>query len=161
FTLNGIGGLAGVHRRVDTDVLRLRMRDGSLDHILFAEDPVANAPAIASDLQVVFPPTPNRYVFGPMALIGWATPPILDAKIGILLEIPEPARILILAQIHAALPRADHALIELNLDVLGEIDLHRQRIAIDGRLRDSRVVSFPIEGEMAMRMQGGSSPNFA
>jgi hypothetical protein len=161
FTLNGVGGLAGIHRRVETDVLRLRIQDGTLDRILFAKDPVANAPAIATDLQAVFPPAPNQYVFGPMARIGWGPRTLIEAKVGILLEIPEPARILILAQIHAALPRPDKALIELNIDVLGEIDLDRKRIAVDGRLRNSRVLSFPLEGEMAMRMQGGDSPNFA
>ena len=66
-----------------------------------------------------------------------------------------------MGQFSLALPRKEKAIVELNLDLIGEIDQERQRIALDGRLRDSRVASFPIEGEMAMRLVGGGEPNFA
>lgn len=161
FTLNGVGGLAGIHRRMALDPLRERFRQGSLDHILFPADPVRDAAQIVSDLQAVFPPADGRYVFGPMAIIGWGTPTLLEGELGILLELPDPARLVLLGRFHVALPRKDKALVDLNLDVLGELDQQRQRLALDGRLRDSYVVSFPIEGELAMRMAGGDGPNFA
>ncbi len=147
---------------MEVEALRTRLRAGSLDHLLFAEDPIKEAGRIVSDLQEVFPPAQDRYVFGPMAVIGWGTPPLLECELALLLELPDPARLVLLGQLHLALPRKDRALIEINLDVLGEIDLNRGRVALDGRLRDSRVVSFPIEGEMAMRLAGrGDEPNFA
>jgi hypothetical protein len=161
FTLKGVGGLAGIHRRLEVDALRARLSKGSLDHILFSKNPIKDATQVVSDLQAVFPPTDDRYVFGPMAIIGWGTPTLLEGELAVLLELPDPARIILLGQFHVALPRKDKALIELNLDLIGEIDLDRQRFALDGRLRKSRVVSFPLDGDIAMRLQGGDKPNFA
>jgi hypothetical protein len=143
------------------DELRERLRQNSLDHILFPENPIRDATRIISDLQAVFPPAQDRYVFGPMAIIGWGKPTLLEGELGILLEFPEPARLVLLGQFRLALPRKDKAIVELNLDLIGEIDQERGRIALDGRLRDSRVASFPIQGEMAMRLIGGDEPNFA
>lgn len=161
FTLNGVGGLAGIQRRMVVEELRKRLLQNSLDHILFPENPIRDAAWIVSDLQQVFPPAADRYVFGPMATIGWGQPALLEGELGILLELPAPARLVLLGQFRLALPRKDKAIIELNLDLIGEIDQDRRRIALDGRLRDSRVASFPIEGEMAMRLVGGDEPNFA
>ena len=56
FTLNGIGGLLGLNRGLDLDVLHGGLRDGSLGSILFPMDVVANAARIISDLGRVFPP---------------------------------------------------------------------------------------------------------
>ena len=53
FTLNGVGGLAGIQRRMVVKELRTRLRQNSLDHILFPENPIRDAAQIVSDLQTV------------------------------------------------------------------------------------------------------------
>jgi hypothetical protein len=161
FTLNGVGGVAGIHRRLALENLQARFRAGGLDSIMFPADPVANAAAIASDLQQIFPPASDRYVFGPMAIIGWGSPTLLEGELGILLEFPEPARMVLLGQFHIALPSMDHAIVDLNLDVLGVIEPAQKRLALDGRLRESRILAFPLEGELALRLVGGDAPSFA
>lgn len=161
FTLNGVGGLAGIHRRLAVDVFRQRLGQGTLDHILFPSNPIQDAPLIVSDLQAVIPPAADRYVFGPMAIIAWGVPALLEGKLAILLEIPDPVRLVLLGQFHIVLPRKDSALVTLNLDLVGELEPARQRLALDGRLHDSNVVGFPIEGELAVRITGGSDPSFA
>lgn len=70
YTLNGIGGFAGVHRRMNVDAIRSGLREGALDSIMFPVDPVANAATIISNVTTIFPVAMNRYVFGPMAIIG-------------------------------------------------------------------------------------------
>lgn len=161
FTLNGVGGLAGIHRRVAVDVFRNRLGQGTLDHLLFPAHPVQDAPLIASDLSAVFPPAENRYVFGPMAILAWGGAGLLEGRLGILLEIPDPVRLVLLGQFRISLPRKEAALVTLNLDLVGEIEPARQRFALDGRLHDSNVVGFPIEAELAVRVTGGSDPSFA
>lgn len=161
FTLNEVGGLIAVHRTVDVEQVRRILREGRLDQLLFAENPVADGPRIASDLAAVFPPAADRYVFGPMARIGWGPGPLLDIKVGVLLELPDPVRLILLGTIEGAFPRRDAALIEIKLDVVGELDLGRKRLSLDARLRDSRVASFPIEGEAALRLGWGDEPMFA
>ncbi len=161
FTLKEVGGLLGVHRSADVEQLRRLLREGRLDDLFFAESPVADGPRIAADLASAFPPAADRYVFGPMAKIGWGPGSMVEAKIGLVLELPDPVRLILLGTIDAAFPRRQAALIDLHLDVLGELDVGRKRLAIDGRLRDSKVASFSIEGEMAMRVGWGQEPSFA
>ncbi|HZO08036.1 MAG TPA: DUF6603 domain-containing protein, partial [Myxococcota bacterium] len=158
FTLDGVGGIAGIHRRLDIEALRSRFVDGGIEHLLFAENPVRDAVAIISDLAAVFPPTLDHYVFGPMAKIGWAY--LITGELGIALELPSPARTMLFGRFHTALPREDAAIVELNLDVFGELDLPRGRLALDGRIRHSRVAAFPIEGELAFRFQLALPPRF-
>src|SRR5262249_46083959 len=86
FTLDGVGGLCGINRAFVTEALQAGLRQHSLDHILFPKDPVANAPAILSDLRAIFPPAEGRYVFGPMIKIGWGGGlNLLTAELGVLL----------------------------------------------------------------------------
>ena len=161
FTLNGVGGLAGVNRRVATEALRSGLRAGSIDAVLFPENPLRDAARIVSDLQTIFPPAPDRHVFAPMAVIGWGTPTLIEGEMGIVLEFPYPLRPMLLGQFRVALPQAERPLVELNLDLVGELDLELGRLALDGGLRNSRVVGFTLEGELAMRLAWGGDPNFA
>ena len=160
FTLNGVGGLAGIHRRVVTEALQAGLRAGTLDHILFPQDPVRNAPQIISDLRAVFPVAVGRFVFGPMAKLGWGTPSIITAELGIILELPDPYRLVIIGQGAALLPE-DAPIVQIHVDVLGVIDFALETLAIDAAIRDSYVGAFALSGDMAMRLKWGGRPNFA
>jgi hypothetical protein len=161
FTLNGVGGLAGVNRTMNTDALRAGLRHHTLDSILFPSDPVARAAEIISDLRTVFPPASGRYVFGPMLEIGWGTPTLITASLGVILELPEPIRLAILGQIKATLPTEDAALVQLHLDVIGIIDFEKKSLSIDATLYESRVLIYELDGDMALRLGWGENPNFA
>jgi len=120
FTLNGVGGLIGVDRTMDVQVLQDGIKNHSLDSILFPADPLRDIQRILRDLNAAFPPAADRYVFGPMAIIGWGSPPIIRAKIGVLLEIPSP-RLVLLGQGQIGLPSLEvpYPLILIQVDVLG------------------------------------------
>ena len=161
FTLNGVGGLAGIHRTVLTDVLRQGIRAGALNHIMFPADPIRNAPQIVSDLRAVFPPVLGRFVFGPFLKLGWGVPSLITANLGVILELPDPFRILILGQIKVSLPQPELPIVALNLDVLGVIDFEQKLLSIDASLYDSRVGPFSVYGDMALRLSWGDPPIFA
>jgi hypothetical protein len=160
FTLTGIGGLLGVNRTVTVDVLRNGIKNGTLGSILFPADPIRNAPQIISDLRAVFPPAKDRHVFGPMATIAWGTPTILTLELALLLELPEPVRLIVLGRLHAALPDAGHALIRVRMDAIGVIDFNQGDVALDATLYDSRILEFVLTGDMALRANWGQQPNF-
>jgi hypothetical protein len=170
FTLNGVGGLAGIQRTMVVDALQSGIRSGSVDHILFPEDPIRDAPQIVTALQTIFPPQQGRYVFGPMAIIGYGTPALVEAELGILLEVPAPVRLVVLGQISAVLPPKTEAgaaaearptALELHLDVLGVVDFGQHTVAIDAVLHDSKLTEFPLSGELALRASFGAEPAFA
>jgi hypothetical protein len=153
FTLNGIGGLLGLNRTVDVDVVRAGLRTNALNSVLFPEDPIANASQIISDLTGIFPPFDGRFVIGPMARIAYGTPALLTIDLGLLIELPNPVRVAIVGVLKALLPAEEAALITLRVNFLGTIDFNRGELSFDAALFDSRLLSFDLSGDMAVRVR--------
>jgi hypothetical protein len=160
FWINGVGGLLGVNRSTEVDVLRQGVRDGSMNSVLFPEDPVANADRIVSDLRSIFPATRAQHVFGPMVKGGWGVPPVFTASLGVILELPSPTRLLILGRLQMQLPDPSEPLIDVKMNVLGTINFSEERAGVDASLYDSKIVQFPITGDMAMRTKWGDESLF-
>jgi hypothetical protein len=160
FRLNGVGGLLGLNRTVNTDRLVSGLRDNTLSSILFPTDIVANADRIISDLRQVFPPESGRFVFGPMAKITWGTPALLTADIGLIVELPEPVRLAILGVVRGVLPDERAAILRLQVNFLGVIDFAKGQFSFDASLFDSKLLGFTLTGDMAMRLYWGAEANF-
>jgi hypothetical protein len=158
FTLNGAGGLAAMNRSVAIDAIQAGLRTGTLDQVLFPDNPIANANQILSDIRTIFPPAPGRFVFGPVALLGWGTPTLVHIKLGLVLECPLPLRLVLIGTISVALPKQDEALVELHVDILGVLDLEALRVSLLAILHDSHVAAFAISGDMAFLLDCGSDP---
>jgi hypothetical protein len=130
-----------------------------MNSILFPEDPVANSQRIISDLRAIYPPTSDVHVFGPMAKLGWGTPTLITADLGVVLEIPT-WKIALLGRLRTLLPDKKAPLVEINLAVVGFLNPPNKSLSIDATLYDSRVVSWAISGDMAMRSNWGENPRF-
>ncbi len=160
FTLNGVGGLGGVNRTIDTTALQAGFVAHSLNSILFPPDPVANAPAIISNIRSFFPVAQGSYVFGPMLEIGWGEPTLITLEIGVILELPNPVVIVLLGLVDVALPTADAALIQIHIEVLGELDFGTKTLEIEGDMYDSSVLIYSMAGSLFFRICWGDDPNF-
>ena len=160
FTLNGVGGLGGVNRTIDTTALQAGFVAHSLNSILFPPDPIANAPAIISNIRSFFPVAQDSYIFGPMVEIGWGTPTLITLEIGVILELPNPVVIVLLGLVDVALPDADAALIQIHIDVLGELDFGTKTLEIEGDMYDSSVLIYSMAGSLFFRICWGDDPNF-
>src|SRR5690606_18297705 len=159
FTLNGVGGMLGIQHGVSIPALQDGMRTGSLDNLLFPDDPVGNAPALLRDLRATFPITPRALTFGPMLQLGWGQG-ILTISLGLVLQFddvigpgegdPSIARIVLLGQLKLVLPPIDDApeLVRLLVDILGYYVFEEQELGIDARLRDSHLASLPLTGSL-------------
>jgi hypothetical protein len=91
FTLVGVGGLLGLNRRLDTEALRVGVRTGALNSVLFPQDIIANITRIISDIKDIFPIATDHFVLGPMGKLGWGTPTLLSLEIGVIIDLPTPA----------------------------------------------------------------------
>jgi hypothetical protein len=160
FTLNGVGGLLGLNRSVNVERLTTGLRDQTLSSVLFPTDIIANADRILSDLRQVFPPQRGRFVFGPMAKLAWGTPPLLIADVGLVLEVPEPLRLVLLGVVRGILPEERTPILRLQVNFLGVIDFAQARFSFDASLFDSRLLAFTLTGDMAMRLYWGANANF-
>jgi hypothetical protein len=160
FTLNGVGGLIGINRTVEIDVLQSGVKDGSLNSILFPEDIVANAIQIVTDIKKVFPVYEGQYAFGPMAEIGYGSPTLITLQLGLIIELPDPVRIAILGVLRCLLPDEEFKLLSLQVNFLGVIDFEKKYISFDASLYDSKLLTFTLTGDMALRLSWGSDPVF-
>jgi hypothetical protein len=160
FTLNGVGGLLALHRTADTDALGAALKADKLSTILFPKNAITNAPVVLSELDTLFPIAQGRFLFGPMALIGWGTPTLVTIALAIVLELPDPIRIILLARIAARIPSEAHAVIRLTVDALGVLDVDNDTLALDATLYDSRLMTYTLSGGLALRADWGSQPEF-
>jgi hypothetical protein len=165
FVLTGVGGLICIHRTMVVDALRSGVRTGGLNAILFPKNPVENALKIISDLKSFFPPAEGRFIFGPMAQLAWGGAyPLLTLELGILIELPSPVRLALLGRITLALPKKekpeDEVIVYIKMDILGVLDFEKGDLSIDATLYDSRIASFPISGDMALRFSWGAKSDF-
>jgi hypothetical protein len=160
FTLSGVGGLLGVNRSVDIQTLRGGLKTGTLDSVLFPADPVRNAPAILSTLDSVFPARRDHHVLGPMAIIGWGSPTLLTLKLGLLLEFPDPTRLILLGRLALLLPNPKKPVARIQMDSIGVLDFDKGELSLDATLFDSRLLEFVLTGDMALRISWGAEPQF-
>ncbi len=161
FNLAGVGGLLGLHRTTNVDKLREGVVTNAIDNILFPSDVINNISQIISDLRELFPPKRDQFLIGPMAMITWSTPALLTIELGLIIEFDDPVRIIILGVIKAGIPNPEDALIKIQVNFIGVIDFDEGMISFDAALFDSRIVSFTLEGSMALRMSWGQNPDFA
>ena len=162
FSLTGIGGLVAINRTVNQDVLREGIKNKTLDDILVPKDPVRNAPQIFGTLNRVFPPREGSHLFGPVVQICWGTPPLVIMDLGIILEVGNRTRLIILGRVSAVLPTEKNDLIRLQMNTVGILDFDEKSISLDAVLYDSRLVGkFPLTGSMALRVNWGASKEFA
>lgn len=160
FTLNGVGGLLGLNRTINTDRLRAGVKDNTLDNILFPTDIVKNANAIISNLGQVFPVKKDRFLIGPMAKLGWGTPTLITIELGIIIELPSPILLAIVGVIKAILPKKETKILAIQVNFVGIIDFDKKQLSFDASLYDSSILTFALLGDMALRVYWGDKPNF-
>jgi len=160
FTLTGLGGLIGVQHTIDKDALSGGLATGSLDSFLFPQNPVANAPQLFNQLRVIFPFRAGGFVIGPMLELGWGTPSLVTARVGLLIE---PSQIVFVGQVIVQLPPLvdkSLAILRLQVDFAGGVVFDPLQIWFDGVLRDSRVLFISLHGQFAFRAIFGDKPSF-
>lgn len=160
FTLNGVGGLLGVHRTVDASALADAVRSQSLDSVLFPSEPAENAARVVSDLGELFPPKHGDHVFGPMAKLAWGTPPLATGDVGVVVRLPSKDMFLLGRMTAALPPEGDRTVVDLNVDLAGQVSPDEQRAAFDASLDDSRVGPWTVTGDVAVRSRWGDRPWF-
>jgi hypothetical protein len=160
FTLNGVGGLFGLNRTIFVDALAEGIRTNAVKSILFPDDIVANITRIISDIRQFFPPQDQHFVVGPMAKLGWGTPSIITAELGLMLDLPNPM-FAIEGVLRAMLPAEDAPILHLQVNFIGVMDFDRGYLFFRADLYDSRLLVYAITGSMAFLVSWGEQKTFA
>jgi hypothetical protein len=156
--LKGLGGLVGTHRSIDLNAFREGIRDDRFDAILFPDDPVGNAPTIVSTMTTLFPFAEGRYAFGFLGRLEWGTSKLVDMKIGILVEVPNPVKIAIVGTVKMTVEKGDLQVLKFKLNFLIAIDFGKKIFSVDAALYDSTFVKTVVQGEFYLRVTWGEQP---
>lgn len=159
FTLNGVGGLLGLNRSLDSEALRAGVRTGAVSSILFPPDVIGNIMQIISDLQSFFPITQGHFVVAPMGKLGWGTPTLITLEVGVILDIPAP-QLTIIGVLRAILPSEEAPVLRLQVNFAGGIDFDKGLLWFDAALFDSNLLVFTLSGDMALRIGWGEQSIF-
>ncbi|MGE5691549.1 MAG: DUF6603 domain-containing protein [Pseudomonadota bacterium] len=160
----GIGGIIGVDRRADTDALRERLTSGAVGNILFAEDPVRNAPILLGDLAALFPVKPGYHVLGLTVQLGWLALDdeyLVRLAIGVIVELDSsenPTKAILLGSLNISVP-GHEGFLDVKVDAIGVLDFQRHTLEIDATIRRGVVMGlFKISGDGGVRSSWGDTP---
>ncbi|MFK7786202.1 MAG: DUF6603 domain-containing protein, partial [Crocinitomicaceae bacterium] len=159
FTLNGIGGLFAANRTMDLDALRAGVSNGTIDNLLFPDDPVKNAPQIIDQMGAIFPIEAGAFTFGVMAKLGWGTPTLISLELGLIVSAPSFSAAIV-GVLKAILPAEDLPILSLVVSFVGTVDPENQMITFDASLEGSQLLGAKLYGEMAFRLRWGNDPMF-
>ena len=155
FMLTGIGGLVGINRTANVQLMGQRMASGASGNVLFCDDPLTKAPSLLGDLAQFFPPQDGTFVIGPTLQINWLY--LLKLDLGVLIELPGPQRIAIIGSARAVIGSESLALIYLRMDFMGGIDFAKQFLFFYASLVNSHVLGIlRITGGIAFELMYGS-----
>jgi hypothetical protein len=159
FAIIGVGGLIGINRRADTDVLREQLAYGTSGQILFCDNPTKNALTVIGQLPRLFPPARGVFIVGPTFQISWLE--LLRLDVGIFIVLPGPQQIFIAGSARLVIGSEAFALVYLRMDFVGGIDLTKSLIYFDAVLVNSHVMQvFKITGGIALRLAYGDNGYF-
>lgn len=159
FALDAVGGLIGVNRRADVTVLQQLVGDGNADHVLFPDRAMERAREIIGSLGSAFPVAAGRILVGPMIRLNWGGR-MVSLSGALILELPAPARALLLGRLLVGLPDPVVPLIRLQASVLGRIEPAVPLVELLVSLSGSWIVGLAVRGEMYLLVRGGRQPEF-
>jgi hypothetical protein len=159
FSVTGVGGVVGINRRADTDVLREQLASGTSADILFCDNPSRNGLAVVGQLPRLFPAAKGVFLIGPTLQISWLTLFRIDA--GVFIELPGPREIFVAGSARLVVGTDSAALVYLRMDFIGGVDLTKSLIYFDAALVNSQILQvFKITGGVALRIAYGENGYF-
>ena len=170
FTLNGVGGMIGLHRSLSLDSIREKVKGDDFNHVLFPSNPIENVNHIVTSLDSIFPVQEGQYSFGIMAKLGWGSPTLIDIKAGLFFQVPK-FKVAIIGVAKSEIVRREAAekegeppkeivLLRIQLSFTAWYDKSKSLFGFDASLFNSEVLGVSISGDAALRLRGGNDPYF-
>ena len=160
FFLSGLGGLLGINRTINVSALRDGVKNNAIENIMFPKDVVANINTLLPQIKAIFPIKKDQFIIGLMAKITWGIPSLVTIEFGIAVEFASPVRIAIMGVLKIVLPTEEAAILQLQVNFLGIIDFDKGYISFDASIYNSRILTFTLEGDMALRLNWGEEKAF-
>lgn len=156
FSLTGLGGCLGLMRMIDRQAVIRAVSQGTMATVFFMDNVQEHLAEIKSSAMAIFPAKRNQFFLGFLGQISYA--PVLSCDFGLMLQVPDPAEVMIVGSLKVTVSDSD--VIRINVQFGGGIDF-REGIWFDASLIDSEIVGIKLEGSMAFRLYwGGATKGF-
>ena len=160
FSLNGVGGIVAVNRRLDVPSLQAAVVNGSAKRLLFPVDPAAHGAAIIATLEQVFPTADGHVVIGPMLEVDWGGL-IVSGVLAVVVDLPDPVQFVLIGRILVALPDPDAPLVLLQATFVGAFEISPiASFSLLASLDGSKIAGMPLNGDIFLLVRGGDDPEF-
>lgn len=169
FTLEGVGGLIGIHRSMHMAAIREKVKGDDFDRVLFPEDPINNVHSIIASLDSIFPIQEGQYSFGIMGKIGWGTPKLIDIKAGLIFQVPR-FKMAIIGTAKSEIVRTSKSedgeepeaivLLRIQISFAAWVEPKKSLLRFDASLFKSEILGKKLTGDAALRLRGGDDPYF-
>ena len=160
FFLSGLGGMLGINRTINVDALRDGVKNDAIEQIMFPQDIIANINTLLPQIKSIFPVKQDQFMIGLMAKITWGVPSLVTIEFGLCIEFTNPVRLAILGVLKIVLPTEDAAILQLQVNFVGIIDFDNGYLSFDASIYNSHILTFTLEGDMALRFNWGSEKAF-
>jgi hypothetical protein len=160
FFLSGLGGMLGINRTINVDALRDGVKNDAIEQIMFPQDIIANINTLLPQIKSIFPVKQDQFMIGLMAKITWGVPSLVTIEFGLCIEFTNPVRLAILGVLKIVLPTEDAAILQLQVNFVGIIDFDNGYLSFDASIYNSHILTFTLEGDMALRLNWGSEKAF-
>lgn len=169
FTLEGVGGLIGIHRSMNLEAIREKVKGNTFDQVLFPEDPINNVNSIIASIDSIFPIQEGQYSFGIMGEIGWGAPKQIDIKAGLIFQAPNFKMAIIGTAkseiVRTSVPKdgeepKEVVLLRIQISFMAWVEPERSLLRFDASLFKSEILGKKLTGDAALRLRGGDDPYF-
>ena len=161
FSVTGIGGMIASGHGYDLPALRDGLRTGALEHVMFPDDPIRNAPRIFQTLRTVFPLEPGATTAALFFEISWGLGDVAKIRLGAMGRWRPGAddrELVLIGTLDIALPTRPHDVLRIHVDALGVINwTDGTEVSVDAQLRDSHLLGIALTGSLALRVRSGGS----
>ncbi|MFK7757136.1 MAG: DUF6603 domain-containing protein [Flavobacteriales bacterium] len=160
--LEKAGGIVGVNRTFISEEMIKRVRNGTLDLIMFPELSIDSFDPTLEAMESIFPAEDGRNTFGLLAQLGSPGGPesSLIVDLGIIVSVPSPVVFALFGVVKFKEDATAGTLVNIKGTFAIIVDLGTELLSIDATLNDSRLGINRIEGELALRYGWGDNRQF-
>ncbi len=161
-TLSGVGGIVGINRAMDIEELQKRFRNGTVEDILFPDlkTAITKADTIIENMRAVFPTAYDKFIIGPMVKIGYGSPNVIQADIGIFMVLPDLNKFSIMGKLTAIFPTPEEETVRINVQLMGNLTLEKKEITFQSSIYDSEILKIALWGDIAALLRWSDPPEF-
>lgn len=150
FNVTGVGAFVGTHRRADRDACERGLHNGDIVAVMFASDPIGQAPQIIGALEHLFPVADGSHLLGLLVQVTFGSAHVVEADLGAIVQLSAHGAIqnvYLLLEGTIELPGGLARFLSIHVSGFGDWDVGKGEFELRLALHDSKFLDCVLTGE--------------